>query len=135
MQISTSLAMKIAEVSNIKFNEAVSRNYYVPRSSVEIGKPRIFDLVELFGLTVMGSLLKFGLNLPLAASRACSAREVLEGNPLAKEIWINIGKNADSVWVNGAPVSDKPLMSIVFHVEDFRSQIEQEVLKSQVSKS
>lgn len=131
IRVPTSKAMKIGGLSNIKFNEAVHRNYYQPRNPEIVGRSRMFDEYDLFGLFVMGNLLKMGLNLPLAASRALGARWVLEGHPKAKSIWINNGPNADSVWNDGIPKGDKPEMSIVFHVDQFRKKIESEIEKPQ----
>ena len=71
----------------------------------------------------------------LAASSAMSAREVFEDNPRTKEIWIDLGKNAYSMWVDGVPAGDRPLMSIVFHLNSFSEEIEREVLKSHEGES
>ncbi len=122
--IPTSIAMEIADLSNLKFNEAVAKGYYAPRVSGEAGKSRAFDDLEMFGLYVMGELLRLGFRLPVAASRAASARDVLERHPSAASIWISYGPDGDSVWNDGIPKTAQPQASIVFHIDAVRATID-----------
>ena len=126
-QIPTPLAMEITGVDSVKFREAVSRGHYVARGEAVSGKARLFDEPELEGLFFFGELLRLGFPLPLAASRASAARDVMDGHPNAKQIWISFGPKADSVWVDRPPPGDRPLTSVVFHVSEIRTTIDRRI--------
>lgn len=75
VRVRTSLAVKVAGISRIAFNEAVSDGYFNCAPKTRKGSARVFEEYELIGLCIFGLLLE---NMPAreAGLLACEAQEI-----------------------------------------------------------
>ena len=71
MIVPTALAMQIAEVNRLRFNEMVAANHYkFAPTATYLRAPRMFDLSDMLGLCAFGDLVRLRLSYPLSAEIA-----------------------------------------------------------------
>lgn len=124
--VPTRLAMMATGADRLKVNEAASRGYYRPPEAE--GATRLWRENDLIGLRLLADLLRLDLRLPYAASRAESAKHVLDEFPATKIININLHSDgAESVWsdaIGGAPPDSAPVtLALRCNVEAIRGEI------------
>ncbi|MBK5958568.1 hypothetical protein CCR97_10155 [Rhodoplanes elegans] len=105
----TPIAMRVTRLDPLKFNEAVARRWYHPRTTAVPGAPRKFDVWEMVGCYVMARLLATKMQLSIAASRACSVREVAELAPdRTRTVTWASWETGDAVYSDAAPPDEMP---------------------------
>lgn len=135
----TPIAMRVTGLEQTKFNEASSRGYYHPRATAVPGTPRKFDHTELLGCWVMARLLSIGIQLPMAAGRANSVRDVADLAPDTTRIvtWA-VWQGGEAVYSDAAPPSEKPppdAMRITFNIPVIRATIAERLTEITVAET
>lgn len=76
---SNNIAMRVAQVDRIKFNEAVADNYYRCAPTTVGSAPRDFDGTDIIGMYIFGRLNESGYPARHAGNYACAIVEALRG--------------------------------------------------------
>ena len=125
------IALRIAGLDRMKFNDIVARGYYSCAPSAAPRSPRNFSEADIIALVALGRLIDSGVTPRYAGPFACEVLTALRYNPNTKTV--NYNRHADgntSMWHDGAPDGAFPVLtSLVINIESIRQFVTESLAK------
>jgi len=126
----TSHAMAIAGLDRSKFNDAVFKGHYKCAPETTEGSYRLFDEIDIVGLTVFARCLEAGFSARHAGSYACTTVDLMRQGELGSFYQVRSvdGKFRDVFTAKGQPIKEQGYATLFeINLANIRDHVRQAV--------